>query len=77
MSQSNQINTHALKIVAAVGAILVLWLLAMAQAYSSIVDTSTPWHWQVARAIPGLLVSLYVTGILVPCLRHTQSSQEI
>ena len=65
-----------LKTVAAFGAIAVLWLLALAQAYASIVDTTSPWHWQVARAIPGLIVALYVTGILVPYLRHTQRVQE-
>ena len=80
MSQSNQNNaragTRVLKIVAAFGAIAVLWLLAMVQAYASIVDATSPWHWQVARAIPGLIVALYVTGILVPYLRHTQRAQE-
>ena len=80
MSQSNQTNarsgTRVLKLVAAVGAIAVLWLLALAQAYASVADSTSPWHWQVARAIPGVIVALYVTGILVPYLRHTQRAQD-
>ena len=78
MSQSNQSNaraaTRVLKVVVAIGAMSVLWLLAIAQAYSSFVDASTPWHWQVARAIPGVLVALYITGLLVPWLREKQSA---
>ena len=62
MSQSNQSNpraaTRVLKVVVAVGTMSVLWLLAIMQTYASFVDASVPWHWQVARAIPGILVAL-------------------
>ena len=78
MSQSKQSNaratTRVLKVVVAIGTMSVLWLLAIAQAYSSFVDASAPWHWQVARAIPGVLVALYITGLLLPWLRETQSA---
>ena len=78
MSQSNRSNpraaTRVLKLVVAMGTMSVLWLLAITQTYSSFVDASTPWHWQVARAIPGVLVALYVTGLLVPWLRETLRS---
>ena len=79
MSQSKQSNarasTRVVKVVIAMVTLSVLWLLAITQAYSSFVDASAPWHWQVARAIPGVLVALYVTGLLIPWLREKQSAQ--
>ena len=70
MSQPNQSNprtaTRVLKVVVAMVTMSVLWLLAIAQTYSSFVDASAPLHWQVARAIPRVLVALYYHGSVGP-----------
>ena len=60
----------ALKTFAGFGTIALLWLIALAQAYANLVDSNSPWHWQLARSIPGIVVAIYVTGILMPWLRY-------
>ena len=64
------------KSLAGMATIVILWLLAAFQAFASLTDPEVPWHWQLARAIPIVLVAIYVTGILVPWLRQIHASHD-